>query len=307
MLSKRRGSHLGETVGALLLLGAAVPWLLLLAVLLLAAGAAGTLGSLLGLGGGVVLVPVLVLVFGLDIHLAVAASLVSVIATSTGAASTQVEGGFTDVRLGMFLEVATAAGGLAGALAAVTVFAARGSVLILTFVPVVLAGAVYMIAGRSVDVRPELGSDRLARRFRLRGECPDPEHGGSLRYEATRTGPGLAVSALAGVASGLLGIGGGIFKVPAMNAVMNVPMRVASATSTFMIGVTASAAAVVYLFAGDVALFVAAPAAVGAVLGSRAGSHLRIRVSPGALKAGFAVVLIGAAASMLGQGLGVFP
>lgn len=294
-------------MGALLLLGAAAPWALLVVLLILAAGAAGMLGSVLGLGGGVVLVPVLLLVFGLNIQLAVAVSLVSVIATSSGAASTQMEAGYTDVRLGMFLEMATATGGLVGAIAAVTVFAERGSLLVLAFVPVVLGAAVYMLVHRTEEVRPRLRADRLSRFFGLRGECPDPEHGGQVRYEASRTVPGLVVSGLGGVASGLLGIGGGLFKVPAMNAVMNIPIRVASATSTFMIGVTASAAVLVYLFAGDVALAVAAPVAIGALLGSRVGSRLRVEISARWLRVAFGVVLVGAAGSMLGQALGVLP
>ncbi len=294
-------------MGAVLLLGTATPFVLVLVALLLVAAAAGALGALLGLGGGVVLVPVLVLVFGLDIHLAVAASLVSVIATSTGAASTQLESGYTDVRLAMVLEMATASGGLAGALAAVTVFAARGSALILAFVPVVLVAAVYMFLHRSTDVRGGEPPDRLARYFGLEGTCPDPERGGTLAYAATHTPAGLAISGLAGVASGLFGIGGGLFKVPAMNGAMNIPFRVASATSTFMIGVTAAAAALVYLLAGDVALLVAAPTVLGSVVGSRAGARLRVRTRAPWLKGAFVVVLVGAAASMLAQFLGVLP
>lgn len=294
-------------MGDLLLFGAAIPLLVAIGLLLLSAAAAGALGSLLGIGGGVVLVPVFVLVFGLDIHIVIAASLVSVIATSTGAASTEMEEGFTNLRLGMFLEVATSAGSLAGAIVAVTVLASRGQFLILAFVPVVLAAAVVMYLQRRTDVRPDLPADRLAAYLDLGGECPDPEHGGVIRYSATHTGTGLAVSGLAGVASGLLGLGGGLFKVPAMSAVMNVPIRVAGATSTFMIGVTAAAAALVYLVAGDVALLVAGPAAIGTILGSRGGAALRHRVSAPWLKQAFVVVLIVAAVSMLAQATGALP
>ncbi|HYK93714.1 MAG TPA: sulfite exporter TauE/SafE family protein [Thermoplasmata archaeon] len=294
-------------MGDLLVFGAPVPLLLSLLLLLVFAAAAGALGSLLGIGGGVVLVPLFFLVFGLDIHVVIAASLVSVIATSTGAASTEMEEGFTNLRLGMFLEVATSVGGLVGAVIAVTVLASRGQLLILVFVPVVLVAAAAMYVQRRTDVRPDVPPDRISRYLDLSGECPDPERGTVVHYAATRTGTGLVVSAFAGVAAGLLGLGGGLFKVPAMSAVMNVPIRVAGATSTFMIGVTAAAAGLVYLIAGDVSLLVAGPAAIGTVLGSRAGAGLRHRASAPWLKEAFVVVLVVAAASMLAQATGVLP
>lgn len=290
-----------------LLLGTPVPLLVVVLLLFLVAVGAGSIGSFLGLGGGVVLVPILVLGFGLEIHLVIAASLVSVIATSTGAASMEVEEGFTNLRLGMFLEMATAAGGLGGALIAVTLLASRDQVLILAFVPVVLAAAALMYTQRSSDTRPGLPADRISRYLQLSGECPDPVHGGTQHYEATRSLAGLGLSGLAGLASGLLGIGGGLFKVPAMHAVMNVPIRVAAATSTLMIGVTAAAAALVYLVVGDVALLVAGPAAIGTVLGSRIGANLRHRASSRWLAEGFVLILIVAAASMLAQGVGWLP
>ncbi|MCI4335958.1 MAG: sulfite exporter TauE/SafE family protein [Thermoplasmata archaeon] len=291
----------------LALAGYAVPIAVAIALLFVVAIAAGTLGSLLGLGGGLVLVPALVLLFNIEIHLAVAASLVSVIATSTGAASVQVESGFTNPRLGMFLETATAVGGLAGAILAVTILATHGQIVIAAFVPVVLGAAFYMYAQRGRDVDPDPPHDRLADRLQLGGRYPDPDGGGTRSYRITGTALGLTISGLAGVASGLLGIGGGLFKVPAMNSIMNTPMRVAGATSTFMIGVTAAAGALVYLFAGDVGLLITAPTAVGTILGSQIGSELRPRATTPFLKDVFVVVLLVAAASMLGEVLGVFP
>jgi uncharacterized protein len=291
----------------LTLAGSAVPIAVALLFLFLVAIGAGTMGSMLGLGGGLVLVPALVLVFGIDVHLAIAASLVSVVATSTGAASVQVESGFTNPRLGMFLESATALGGLAGAALAVTLLATHGQILIGIFIAVVLVAAAYMYLHRGRDVDPDPPHDRWADRLRLGGASLDPDRGAMVEYRVTGTGLGLAISGLAGLASGLLGIGGGLFKVPAMNSVMNVPIRVASATSTFMIGVTAAAGALVYLFAGDVGILITAPTAVGTVLGSQVGSELRPRATSRLLKDVFVAVLVFAACSMGAQLVGVFP
>ena len=292
-------------MGALELFGLAVNPVVAILALLLISLAAGCLGSMLGLGGGVVLVPTLILIFGLEAHLAIAASLVTVIATSTGAASRSPEHGFTNVRIAMFLEVATSAGGLGGAVIAVTVLAQRGDLLVFAFVPVVLVAGIYMYLHRERDVEPGLRPDRLSRLLRLKGTYPDPVKGPLGRYAATRSIPTLGVAGLAGLAAGLLGLGGGLCKVPAMYSVMNLPMRVAGATSTFLIGVTAAASALVYLFAGDVVLLVVGPAVVGIVLGSRAGVALRVRVATGVLKQAFVIVLVLAAASMLAQATGV--
>lgn len=291
----------------LALAGIAVPIIVALLLLFVVAVGAGTMGSLLGLGGGLMLVPALVLIFGIDIHVAIAASLVSVVATSTGAASVQVESGFTNPRLGMFLESATAVGGLLGALLSVTLLGAHGQVLIGIFIGVVLVAAGYMYRQRGRGVDPDPPRDRLADRLRLGGSSLDTDRGEVVAYRVTGTSLGLAISGLAGVASGLLGIGGGLFKVPAMNSIMNVPIRVASATSTFMIGVTAASGALVYLFAGDVGILITAPSAVGTVLGSQIGSELRPRATSGLLKDVFVAVLVFAAGLLAAQLFGVFP
>ncbi|HEV2165405.1 MAG TPA: sulfite exporter TauE/SafE family protein [Thermoplasmata archaeon] len=244
-----------------------------LALLLLVSFAAGMIGALMGVGGGLFLVPALILLFGVDVHVAVAASLVSVVATTTGAASTRLGEGFVNLRLGMFLETATALGGLAGAAVSVTLLAQHGNVLIFALIPVILVAAVLMSMGRPRVQNAARPPDRLADRLRLSGVYVDPSSGEREEYRVRGTTYGLGFASLAGVASGLLGIGGGIFKVPAMNAFMNVPLRVASATSTLMIGVTASAGALVYLFAGDVALTLVAPVAIAVLLGSFLSVH----------------------------------
>lgn len=289
------------------ILGIVVPLAVALVLLLVIAVGAGALGSLLGLGGGLVLVPAIVVLFGIDIHFAIAASLVSVIATSSGAATSRAEPGYVNLRLAMFLETATAAGGLAGALVAVTVLAARSDVLELAFVAVVGVAAVYMFVGRERDIRRGVPAHPLAVRLGLVGEIPRPFAGGNERYGVIHPWSGLGVSGLAGVASGLFGIGGGLIKVPAMNALMNVPMRVATATSTLMIGVTAAAGALVYLIVGDVGLLVAAPTALGTLAGSRWGARARDRIPVRQLKPLFAAVIVAAAVSLLAQALGVLP
>lgn len=244
------------------------------------------------MGGGVFLVPTLVLLFGANVHVAIAASLVAVIATSCGSASTYVEEGLTDLRVGMFLEIATAVGGLVGALIAVTVLANHNGILIFAFLSVVLLAAILMVRSRGRDVRPELPPDSWARRLRLGGSYLDPATGKEVPYAVTRTPVGAAFAGVAGIASGLLGVGGGIFYVPAMNAFMNMPIRVAGATSTFMIGVTAVAGAIVFLFAGYLDLALAAPAAIAILAGSFVGTRWAAGAPAPRLKTLFIGILV---------------
>ncbi len=271
--------------------------------LLLLAFAAGVVGAMLGLGGGLFMVPGLVVLFGVDIHLAVAASLVGTIATSCGSASTHVEDGLTDLRVGMFLETSTALGGLVGAVIAVTVLASHAQVLIFAFVPVVLLAALLMFAHRTGDVQADPPHDRLADRLHLGGDYVR-RSGELVPYRVTGTGRGLVLVGFSGLGSGLLGIGGGLFNVPAMHSFMNVPMRVASATSIFMVGVTAAAGAFVYVVAGDVALAVVAPVAIGILAGSLVGTRVQSRASARGLRELFIGVLIIAAGLMVVRGMG---
>ncbi len=278
-------------------------WVELLALLAVAI-AAGLLGALVGVGGGIILVPVLVVLFGVEIHLAIAASLVAVIANSCGAASTFVEEGLTDLRTGMFLETATAVGGLAGAVVAVTYLATRGNILALAFVPVVLLSIALMLRQPSTGTDDQAPPDAIARRLRLEGEYTSRATGGPARYHVSRAGVGLGLAGVSGFFSGLVGVGGGNINVPAMNAAMNIPLRPAAATSTFMIGVTASAGALVFLFAGDLQLFLAAPIAVGGIVGSYAGSIFQDRATAGRLRSILLCVLVFAAVVMAARGLG---
>ena len=230
---------------------------------------AGLLGSLVGVGGGIIVVPALTLLMGVSIQKAIAASIVSVIATSSGAAATYVSQRITNMRLGMILEVATVTGALTGAYLAALV-PGRGLFLIFALVLTYTAWSMLRPGGRSISPVP----DPLADRLRLHGSFFDRSLGVEVPYRVFRTKLGLAVSYVAGVASGLLGIGGGVFKVPVMHLAMGIPIKACTATSNFMIGVTAATSAAVYFMRGEVLPFVAAPVAVGVLLGARTGASL---------------------------------
>lgn len=267
--------------------------------------ASGLVGALMGLGGGLFLVPVMIVLLGVDAQTAIVASLVGVIATSSGSAAAYVREGLSDLRVAMFLEVATVVGGIAGALVSISLLSNRSDLLTLAFVPVVVVSAVMMFRGRATDVRPNPPADPWADRLGLHGRYFDESRHSWVPYRVSRTGAGLLISGFAGAISGLLGIGGGIFYVPGMNALMNVPVRVASATSNFMIGVTATAGALVYLLFGHLAVALAAPVVIGVLGGSLVGARLH-RTAPAALlKALFVPILGIAAAVMLLRGLGV--
>lgn len=274
-------------------------------LLLLFALGAGLVGALLGLGGGIFLVPVMIVLFGVDAQTAIAASLVSVIATSSGSAASYVKEGLSDLRLAMFLEVATVIGGIVGALVSVTLLVGRSQLLTLAFVPIVVLAAVLMYRTRTVDVRSDPPHDAWADRLNLHARYFDAARNEWVDYRVTGTKPGLAVSGLAGIVSGLLGIGGGMFFVPGMNALMNIPVRVASATSNFMIGVAATAGALVYLISGHLAVGLAGPVVIGVLAGSLVGARLHRTTSAATLKGLFLPILALAATVMLLRGIGV--
>src|SRR5256885_11802928 len=227
---------------------AMVEVLLLLAV---AAFLAGLAGSYLGIGGGIFLIPFMTLALQIDIKVAIATSLIGVIATSSGAASVYVRDHLTNLRLAMFLEVATTLGAIAGAVVGILV---PNVYLFLTFGVVVLYAAASMVrVAETAKDRAYRGGDEerpLVKRLNLSSLYFDQEDQGVYRYRVERPGAGFGVSAAAGVFSGLLGVGGGFIKVPAMNILMRVPMKAAVATSNFMIGVTAAASAFIYYSQG---------------------------------------------------------
>jgi uncharacterized membrane protein YfcA len=261
---------------------------------------AGLVGSLLGLGGGILVIPALTLLFHVDIRYAIGASIVSVIATSSGAAAAYVRDRITNLRVAMFLETATVTGALAGAFLAGRV---HGRWLYLTFGLALLYSAFSMLR-KPHEARPRAGAaDRLADRLRLHGAYHDEAGDRVVEYRVRGTAPGLSLMLLAGGLSGLLGIGAGAFKVPAMDLAMGLPIKVSTATSNFMIGVTAAASAGVYFARGDVDPFIAAPVATGVLLGAMLGSRLLSRIHGRAVRWAFVLVLAWIAAQMFLRGL----
>ncbi|MBX9582169.1 MAG: sulfite exporter TauE/SafE family protein [Gemmataceae bacterium] len=258
---------------------------------------AGFLGALTGLGGGVVLVPLLVLAFNVDIRYAMGASLVSVIATSSAAAAAYVKEGFTNIRIGMFLEVATTFGAVAGAFVALYV---GGSAIAVVFGAVLLASA-YLSLHRRREAGPAGGPDPVAARLRLDGTFPTPA--GPEAYHVRRVPLGFGLMFVAGVLSGLLGIGSGAFKVLAMDQAMRIPFKVSTTTSNFMIGVTAAASAGIYLARGYIDPGLAMPVMLGVTLGSVAGARLLPHARPRVLRVVFAAVIVALGVEMLYRGL----
>ncbi len=272
---------------------------ILLLSLLLAVGSfgAGLLGSLTGLGGGIIIVPMLTLLFGVDLRYAIGASLVAVIATSSGAAAAYVREGFTNVRVGVFLELATTTGALAAALVA-------------GFIPTnalaVLFGLVLLYtAYRSLrplgEAGPAVEPDRWATRLRLDSAYPV---GGTMQPYAVQGVPtGFGFMFLAGILSALLGIGSGVVKVLAMDRAMRLPFKVSTTTSNFMIGVTAAASAGVYLRSGYIDPAIAFPVMLGVLAGALLGARLLAGARTVLLRRLFTIIVVVLAAQMLYKGL----
>lgn len=258
--------------------------------------AAGLLGSLTGLGGGVVIVPILVVAFKVDIHYAAGASLISVIATSSGAAAAYVREGFSNLRIGMFLEVATTLGALLGAFLVAKV---SPSVIAIIFGLVLLFSAILSV--RPPHPHSSRPPDSLAERLRLNGEYPARD--GMKAYTVHRVPLGFLVCHCAGILSGLLGIGSGALKVLGMDQAMEIPFKVSTATSNFMIGVTAAASAGIYFHRGYVDPSLVMPVMLGVLLGSFIGA----RILPGAttryLRYLFAAAIVALGAEMLFKGI----
>jgi hypothetical protein len=253
---------------------------------------AGFLGSLTGLGGGVVVTPVLTLALGVDMHYAMGASLVSVIATSSGAAAAYVREGYSNIRVGMFLEVATTIGAVVGAflMAAVPVAA-----LAVTFGAVLLYSA--WLALKEPKRSEARAADPLAARLKLNSSYPGPD--GAVTYLVT----GFGLMFGAGMLSGLLGIGSGAMKVIAMDQVMLIPFKVSTTTSNFMIGVTAAASAGIYLGKGYITPGLAMPVMLGVLTGSLAGARHLMGAKTGALRRVFAAVIAVLALEMIYNGV----
>ncbi|MGH9401481.1 MAG: sulfite exporter TauE/SafE family protein [Terriglobia bacterium] len=272
-----------------------------------AAVVAGFFGALLGVGGGVFIVPVMVLMFHLPMKVAVAASLVSVIATSNAGGSSYVDQHITNLRLGMFLEIATTIGALSGSILALYL----KDWLMLAIFAVMLGFMGYVsFATRNLDdqriARGEFAlacPDRLSAYLDLRGVYYDEALGQKVDYVVTGTPAGTGIALLAGVASGLLGVGGGVLKVSAMNQYMNVPMKVSVGTSKLMIGVTAAVGSILFFLAGLIHFYVVAPIALGTTLGAETGTRIMNRLHSAALKWLFAALITYLAYGMMAKAL----
>jgi uncharacterized protein len=260
--------------------------------------AAGMLGGMLGMAAGIFIVPALTLIFGLDIRYAVGASLVSVIACSCGSAASAMENRLTNVRLAILLEIGTTLGALTGVVLS-GIF--PSSALFLLFSVILLISAHQMFRKRKVPNRVEnldAPRDPWAARLRLNSSYPEPMTQQVIAYNVTRVWLGLILMYLAGVVSALLGIGSGVLKVPAMDSALRLPIKVSSATSNFMIGVTAAASAGIYFVRGDIILKIAAPVALGSICGAYLGTKILMRTSNERIRTLFIVVLLALAVKM---------
>ncbi len=258
---------------------------------------AGFVGALTGLGGGVVLVPLLTLIFKVDIRYAIGASLVSVIATSSGAASAFVKEGFSNIRIGMFLEIATTLGALLGA----TLAAHVSTHAIAIIFGIVLLFSAYFSRKPQSEAQRNAPADSLATRLRLNGSFPEGEGLRSYNVQHVPAGWGLMFGA--GALSGLLGIGSGAMKVLAMDQAMRIPFKVSTTTSNFMIGVTAAASAGVYLSRGYIDPGLAMPVMLGVLAGSLIGAKILVRIHAKWLRLGFSLVIVLLAIEMLFNGI----
>jgi len=269
-------------------------------VILLVSILAGFVGALFGLGGGVLIIPFLTLVEGVPVPLAVGASIVSVVATSSASAATYVQDRLTNLRLGMFLEIGTVAGAITGAFVALYLPA---SALFILFGLILLYATIIMIRARGVDFPDNVKPDKTSRILALGSQYEDHSLNRVVKYEVTRTPLTVFIGYAAGIVSGLLGVGGGIINVPTMNLVSKVPVKVASATSNFMIGVTAAASASVYLLRGDVHPLLASPLIIGVAGGALLGTRVLKVTPPTRVKVAFAILLAAISLLMLLKGL----
>lgn len=268
---------------------------------------AGFLGSLVGLGGGIIITPALTILFGFDIKYAIGASIIAVIATSSGSAIAFVKDHVSNMRVGMLLEVFTTAGGVVGALMA-GVFSSK---LLYIFFSLILLNSFYGMlkkTGLITKVKKEeeiVENDKYAEKYKLNSSYYDKAINKTIDYNVTNVPQGSLVMFGAGFASGLLGIGSGAFKVVALDTYMKLPIKVSTATSNFMMGVTATASALIYFFNGTINPAVAAPIALGTLIGSRTGAKVMQRLDAKYIRYIFLPILLFTIINMFLKGLGV--
>lgn len=268
---------------------------------------AGFLGSLVGLGGGIIITPALTILFGIDIKYAIGASIVAVIATSSGSAIAFVKDHVSNMRVGMLLEVFTTAGGVVGALMA-GIFSSK---LLYIFFSLILLNSFYGMLKKTglitkVKIEEEkVENDKYADRYKLNSTYYDKATGKTVAYNVTNVPQGSLVMFGSGFASGLLGIGSGAFKVVALDSYMKLPIKVSTATSNFMMGVTATASALIYFFNGTINPAIAAPIALGTLIGSRTGAKVMQRLDAKYIRYIFLPILLFTIVNMFLKGVGV--
>jgi uncharacterized membrane protein YfcA len=266
-------------------------------IILIGSYFAGLLGSLTGLGGGFIIIPLLTLVLHVNIHYAIGASLISVIATSSGSAAAYVKEGITNMRLGMFLEIATTAGAMAGAILAI--YTPTHYIAIL-FGLILITSALMSFRHKSEQITKQ--KSYLAQKLKLNSSYPTAN--GAVEYGVTNVVGGFFTMLFAGVISGLLGIGSGALKVVAMDGIMRIPFKVSTTTSNFMIGVTAAASAVVYLQRGYIDPGLSMPVVIGVLLGAITGSKILVHSkSSNWIRTVFAIVVSIVALQMIYNGI----
>ncbi|GEM63670.1 UPF0721 transmembrane protein [Sphingobacterium faecium NBRC 15299] len=265
-------------------------------IMLLGAICAGIIGSLSGLGGGIVVIPLLTILLGVDIHYAIGAALVSVIATSSGSAAAYVKEGIANMRLGMFLEIATTAGAVVGAL--ISTAAPSSSIAILFGFALIFSAANSL---RKKEEHIVTQSSKLAERLKLPSTYPVVK-GQEVAYGTKNVIGGFSMMGLAGVLSGMLGIGSGAFKVIAMDTIMRIPFKVSTTTSNFMMGVTALASCVIYLQKGYIVPDICLPVMIGVLIGAMIGSKILMATDPKKLRIFFAFIIFFLAFNMIYNG-----
>lgn len=278
---------------------------LFLVLLFLVAIAAGFVGSLTGIGGGIVVIPILVIFFQVPFVEAVGAGLATILANSVTTGAAYVRDGLTDLRIGMVLEIATVPGALIGA--TLTIVLTRydlTAALLIALAIVLILGSIGSALRRHEELPQDVVPDRTSLRLGLTGEFHDQRSGDTIVYQGANTNGAFAVMFGAGIVSGMFGIGSGVLKVFALDGALRLPFKVATATSNFMIGVTACAGAGLLLAAGYVNPVIAAPIAIGATVGAAAGSRILPGAGTGALRLLFLVVVFGLSIELIVQALG---
>lgn len=268
---------------------------------------AGFIGSLIGLGGGIILTPILTIIFNVDIKYAIGSSIIAVIATSSGSAISYIKEGIANIKLGLFLEIFTTLGGIIGALLS-GIFSSR---ILYLFFSIILLNSFYGMLKKSGLIRKkslviqDIVEDKYEEKYKFSTSYYDKAENRVIPYKVTNVKKGSIVMLAAGLASGLLGIGSGAFKVIALDDYMKLPLKVSTATSNFMMGVTACSSALIYFFIGMVNPLIAGPVAIGTLLGSRIGSIVMQNISSFYIRIIFLPVLFITIINMLLKGLGV--